>query len=95
MNVKPGKTAGPDGIQAWMLRDLAPILASPVCAIFNSSIRDGFVPSKWKSAIVSPLAKKSPPTSIEKDMRPISLTCILAKELERIMICNFRPFTTP
>ena len=29
MNVKPGKAAGPDGIQAWLLRDLAPILAPP------------------------------------------------------------------
>ena len=32
MNVKPGKATGPDGIQAWMFRDLAPILASPYAA---------------------------------------------------------------
>ena len=44
MRIKPGKSPGPGGIQAWMLRDLAPILAPPVTAIFNSSIRDGYVP---------------------------------------------------
>ena len=34
--------------------------------------------------------KKCPPKSIEQDIRPISLTPILAKELERIQIKNFR-----
>ena len=33
-----------------------------------------------------PLSKTSPPSILEKDIRPISHTCLLAKELERIMI---------
>ena len=90
MCVKTGKAAGPDGIQAWMLRDLAPYFAPPVAAIFNSSIRESYIPDKWKAAIVSPLPKKSPPKIIEKDIRPISLTCILAKELERIVIKHYK-----
>ncbi len=90
MRVKKGKAAGPDGIQAWMLRDLAPLLAPPVTAIYNSSIREGFVPEKWKQAIVCPLPKKSPPSVLTKDIRPISLTCRLAKELERIVIKHLR-----
>ena len=92
--IKEGKSAGPDGIQAWMLRDLAPILAPPITAIFNSSIRDGYVPEKWKRAIVTPLPKKSPPSLLEKDIRPISLTCLVAKELERIVIKHLRQYTS-
>ena len=93
MRIKNGKAAGPDGIQAWMLRDLAPLLAPPLTAIYNSSIREGYVPEKWKQAIVCPLPKKSPPNVLEKDIRPISLTCLPAKELERIVIQQLRKYT--
>ena len=85
MKIKPNKAQGPDNIQAWMLRDLAPFIAQPVTAIFNSSIRDGYIPPIWKSAHISPLPKKSPPKKIESDIRPISLTPLLAKELERFV----------
>ena len=83
--IKKNKAPGPDGIDAWILRDLAPLLAKPVAALFNSSLRDGHVPAVWKSANVCPLPKKHPPKAIEKDIRPISLTPILAKELERFV----------
>ena len=33
----------------------------------------------WKSAIVIPVPKKRPPTQIQKDIRPISLTPIISK----------------
>ena len=59
--IKPNKAAGPDRIEAWMLRDLAPILAPPITAIYNSSLREGYIPSLWKSANVCPLPKKNPP----------------------------------
>jgi len=72
---------------------MAPILAQPVAAIFNSSLQEGYVPPRWKSAIVTPLPKKSPPTSIQKDIRPISLTCILAKVLEKVIIRITKPIT--
>ena len=78
-----------------MLRDLAPLLAPPLTAIFNSSIQEGYVPNKWKQAIVCPIPKKSPPSILEKDIRPISLTCLPAKELERIVIGHLRKYTLP
>ena len=83
--INPNKSGGPDGIQAWMLRDLAPLFAKPKAAIFNSSIRDGHVPSQWKTAFICPIPKKTPPKAIEKDITPISLTPLLAKELERFV----------
>ena len=45
-------------------------------------LREGFIPSLLKSAIVHPLPKVTPPKCIEDDVRPISLTCRLAKVLE-------------
>ena len=83
--IKLGKAPGPDGITSWMLRDLAPVLAPPITSLFNASIRDGFVPPAWKCANITPLPKKCPPQKIESDLRPVSLTSLLAKELERII----------
>ena len=86
MKLKLGKSPGPDCIPAWILRDFAPILCKPLAAIYNSSIRDGHVPHQWKMAFLSPIPKKNSPRSIEKDLRPISLTSIASKELERFVI---------
>ena len=66
------------------LRDLSTHLAGPVAALFNSS-RDGVVPQKWKCAHITALPKQNPPQSIQSDSRPVSLTSLLAKELERII----------
>ena len=53
-----------------------------MCAIFNASIREGYVPNRWKEANVVPVPKANPPRSIESDLRPISLTSTLGKLLE-------------
>lgn len=79
------KAAGCDDIPNWFLRDFAPYLSEPICAIFNASVREGFVPRLWKSAIVIPVPKRQPPTSIRTDLRPISLIPTLAKILESIV----------
>jgi hypothetical protein len=80
INVK--KATGPDNIPNWILKDGACLLASPVCAVFNSSLREGYVPTTWKLAYVCALPKVNPPTQLEKHIRPISLTPVLAKVME-------------
>ena len=76
---------GPDGLPNWFLRDFAPVLCQPICSIYNSSIRDGFVPLIWKSANVIPIPKVHPPRNIESDLRPISLVPTIANVLESII----------
>ena len=73
---------GPDSIPTWVLQDFVPLLAPPLCAIYNSSIRESSLSAIWKSATVVPIPKNNPPASVEKDLRPISLTPVLAKGLE-------------
>ena len=79
------KAPGPDGIPNWVLADLAAVLSGPICAIFNSSLREGKLPQIWKSANVTPVPKVKLPSSIESDVRPISLTPVLAKHLESLI----------
>jgi len=76
------KAIGPDSIPNWLLQNLAPYLAPPICAIWNSSLRESFIPEVWKSGDVIPLPKVNPPMRIDKDLRPISLTPVLSKSLE-------------
>ncbi len=82
MNTKTNKAIGPDNIPNWILRDLAPLIAGPICAIYNSSFREGFLPQIWKSADVIPLPKIEPPKLVDKHLRPISLTPVLSKGAE-------------
>ena len=58
--------------------EFAPVLAD----IYNVSIQQGVFPQRLKRAIVRPIPKQSPPTSIEDDLRPISLTSLVSKLLE-------------
>ena len=76
----------PDNIPAWVLKDHAIILAAPLTAIFNSSLREGVIPNEWKMANVIQLPTTKPIISIETDIRPISLTPIVAKVFEYIVL---------
>ena len=84
--VKTNKATGPDNVPAWILKNHGNILAGPLTAIFNSSLREGIIPDTWKSANVIPVSKVNQPNTIEKDVRPISLTPIASKRLESIIL---------
>ena len=63
------KASGPDLISPRLLREGADILALPYSIIFNRSLDQGYFPSSWKEANVSPIYKKddkSLPTPTEK-----------------------------
>ena len=93
--VKMNKATGPDLVPAWVLRDFSHVLAPPLTAIFNSSLREGILPDLWKTATIIALPKKHPPTSIEKDLRPISLTPIISKVFESIVLKWVDPVMSP
>ena len=42
--VQERKSVEPDEIPNWLLKTCAPIISNPVCSIYNSSIREGYVP---------------------------------------------------
>jgi len=79
------KAPGPGNLPSWFLRDFAPFLAQPLAAIFNASIREGYMPPIWKAAEVVPVPKTSRPQSIQNDLRPISLLPCVAKVFESII----------
>jgi len=80
--LKPNAT-GLDGMPAWFLRLMVPIVAAPLAALFNQSILAGvvLVPQQWKDVIIIP-GPKVPPVE-EADYRPISITSVLSRQVER------------
>jgi len=44
------------------------------------------MPKLWKTATVIPLSRKHPTVTIEHDIRPISLTPIIAKVFESLVL---------
>ena len=80
--VKTCKAIGPDCIPNWVLREFADIIAGPLCAVQKSSFRESFIPLLWRSANITPLPKLVPMVNIKKDVRPISLTPVMAKLTE-------------
>ena len=85
-HLKRGKASGPDNLATWILKEFAMELSSPVALIFNASIQERSVPNVWKLADVIPIPKTNPVKEIEKDLRPISLTAVLSKTMERFVV---------
>ncbi|BHF85091.1 hypothetical protein SprV_1002824900 [Sparganum proliferum] len=78
------KSPGPDEIPPKLLKELASELSVPLSILFQTSFDTGTLPIDWKLAHITPLYKGGSRASTT-NYRPISLTCILCKVMERIM----------
>ena len=75
---------GPDGIPHIVYRKLAAVLACPLYLIYKESLETGSLPYIWKEAKVIPVHKKGP-RGVVDNYRPISLTCVACRILERLV----------
>lgn len=82
--LKNKKSAGIDGIDAFMLKTCALEILKPITFLINRSLHEGTVPSRWKVAKVIPLHKKGDKNSAN-NYRPISLLPCMSKILEKIV----------
>ena len=78
-------SSGPDGIPSLFLRLAAPVLARSLAHVYSLSISSGIVPKQWKGAIITPVEKINNPLGVT-DFRPISVTSILSRKLEHIIV---------
>ena len=81
--LKPDKSAGPDGVHPRVLKECADVMAEPLAAIFRRSHREGRAPKFFKQANVVPIFKKGCKVSAS-NYRPISLTSVPCKTMESI-----------
>ena len=83
-NISVSKSQGPDEIPAKVLKELSHEIAEPLTVIFRKSLSAGKLPTVWKKANVIPLFKKGS-RSDPNNYRPVSLTCICGKLLEKLI----------
>jgi hypothetical protein len=79
---------GLDGLPAWFLRLGAPFFCRPVAGLFNLSLVTSTVPQQWKQATIRPIPKVNPPKQ-HADFRPISITPVLTRIMERTVVHSF------
>ena len=83
-NIDCNKAQGPDNIHGVILKTCANSLARPLSILFQLIYNTGILTAEWKQANIVPVFKKGAKENIE-NYRPISLTCISAKVMERII----------
>jgi ribonuclease P/MRP protein subunit RPP40 len=82
--VKSKYTCGPGGYPTIFLRNTIHSLSFPLSVLFQSFLEIGRTPTAWKSAYVTPIFKKGA-SSNPSNYRPISLTNIFCKLMERVV----------
>ena len=56
--------------------------------LINFSINEGAVPQAWKQAVITPVPKTTPVSSV-KDLRPISVTPVISRIVERLVVRDY------
>ena len=86
------KTAsGPDDIPYWVFKECAYELSDIITHIFNCSLKSGVVPKAWKKAYITPVPKVRNASEYRDfaDLRPISVTSILSRLVEKIVVRKY------
>ena len=83
-DINVNKSSGPDQIPGIVLKKCASSISIPLSNLFSNIYYSGNVPLEWKQANVVPIHKKGDKSDIS-NYRPISLTSLVAKIMERII----------
>ena len=84
-------TLGSDKISLRHLRECTPIILEPLVDIFQTSLRTGYFPKDWKLAMVRPLPKTKPASTLS-DFRSISILNATSKVLESVALHQISDF---
>ena len=82
--LNPHKAAGPDKLNPLVLREIADVIAPVITRLYRASLKQAKTPDAWKEAHVTPVFKKGKKYKAV-NYCPISLTCILCKQMEHIL----------
>ena len=90
-DLKTPSAPGPDRVYPRMLKECAEIVCRPLHIIFAGSISSGYLPKDWRRANITPIFKKGCRTD-PSNYRPVSLTSVVSKALEKLIRQRLMPF---
>lgn len=76
---------GPDNIPVAFIKHLPNETKSKLLQIYNKIWTEGTFPNIWSTAIVLPIPKANKDNKNPENFRPIALTCVMCKILEKII----------
>ena len=79
------KSQGPDLLHPRLLFEAREVIARPLYVIFRKSIDTGILPKEWKEANISPIYKNKGNRHEATNYRPVSLTSVICKLLEKLI----------
>ena len=82
--LKPKLSSGEDFISNKLLKEIAPIIITPLHYLINISLETGYIPGEFKIAKIVPIFKDGD-CHLFTNYRPISLLSSFAKLLEKIV----------
>ena len=88
------KAAGPDNISPCLLKLCADQLSSVFTDIFNVSLSQCKIPHCFKKSTIIPVPKKSTASCLN-DYRPVALTSVVMKTLERLVLQFLKSIIDP
>ena len=89
--IKTQKAAGPDKINGCLLKACKGSLLYIIHKIFELSVATCNYPSCWNVGEIVPVSKKDRP-KVDNDLRPVTLTAILSKCLEKVGLSLLMPY---
>ncbi|KAK3525817.1 hypothetical protein QTP70_010310 [Hemibagrus guttatus] len=88
------KATGPDSVSPSLLKHCANQLSPVFTDIFNTSLETCHVPACFKTSAIVPVPKKTKITGLN-DYRPITLTSVVMKSFERLVLSYLKDITDP
>ncbi|GFW29097.1 putative RNA-directed DNA polymerase from transposon BS [Trichonephila clavipes] len=84
--LNPKRSPGPDNIHGVMISHLGPSGTQCLLDILNQSWKSVRLPHEWKRAIITPIRKPGKVLSSPESYRPVALTSIPCKIMDRMML---------
>ena len=93
ISAAPNKCCSLDPVPTWLLKKCSHELAPYVAMMCNRSLKEGYLPASQKTALVTPLLKKSglDPADL-KNYRPVSNLSFISKLVERAACLQMNAF---
>ena len=90
-SLDPNGSMGPDGFHPVMLKRCSEAISLPLYLLFTKSLTTMSVPQSWKISNIVPIYKKGS-HSDPLNYRPISLTSVCSKTMERILSSSIHQY---